>query len=356
MQFTIKNILASLALFAIVTNTMAAAAGKKATSETHAGLNWNDKLAAMNQDKQAKIGSEIQTANTNSTTLKKRTVLAAPNANSVLILSTTNGQEANTAAALGFTAVQVSPAQWATMTQSDYASYRAIILGDRFCSSVADVAAAEANVNVWSPVVKGNILIDGTDPSFHLTFGANNAGALKLQSDAISYAANNAGQTGAFINLSCYYAGSSSTRVNVLNGFGDFEVQGVSTCDGSEHIVNPQPSTPLASLTDGDLQNWFCSAHELFTSFPSDFKSFATVNDPVAGVKPYILTRTANCCEGLVSGSACCSGVNGSDVSYCLNQQIYAKINTCSGPVSHCQNYALGTSGGLLIQSSVCTA
>lgn len=311
---------------------------------------WNNFIATSN------------TTNTNAkrdlSRLSKRTLLAAPNSNSVLILSTTNGIESTVAASLGLTVVVVTPAQWATMTQSDYASYRAIILGDPTCGSVSAVAAAEANVNVWSPVVKGNILIDGTDPSFHATFGSNSAGALALTKDSLQYVAGNPTLTGAYISLSCYFAGTSAdTTVNVLSGFGTFTARGANTCDGMQHIVNPQPSTPLAPLTDANLQGWLCSVHEAITHFPSTFTPFAVYNDPIIGANtPYILIRSANCCAGLYSGSACCDGNN---VEFCVNQQeIYS--NTCGGNVPHCQNVHFGPNNGdlvingLIVQSVVC--
>src|SRR5688572_23845656 len=73
--------------------------------------------------------------------LSVATTFAIPAANdhTVLILSTsvtggTSSQEANRAAFLGLSVEIVTPTQWATMTTSDFASYRAIVLGDPNCS------------------------------------------------------------------------------------------------------------------------------------------------------------------------------------------------------------------------------
>src|SRR5712692_9327127 len=61
-------------------------------------------------------------------------------ASDVLILSTTvtngtNSLEAQAAQALGLTVNVVDPATWGGMTTTDFASYKAIVLGDPTCQS-----------------------------------------------------------------------------------------------------------------------------------------------------------------------------------------------------------------------------
>lgn len=102
----------------------------------------------------------------------------APNGNSVLILGTTIGPaspslEESKAAALGYTVVVASALDWAGMTAGDFASYKAVVLGDRSCSiggTSPDLDAALANRAVWSPVIIGNVVVIGTDPTFHSSF------------------------------------------------------------------------------------------------------------------------------------------------------------------------------------------
>src|SRR5687767_10254537 len=79
----------------------------------------------------------------------------APDANSVLILGSTEGIEQEIASALGFTVVVDSEAQWLARTTADFATFQAIILGDAFCVGYGGATApyltpAETNRAVWS--------------------------------------------------------------------------------------------------------------------------------------------------------------------------------------------------------------
>ena len=107
--------------------------------------------------------------------------LPAPDANSVLILGPTvtggaGSNEAVKAAALGFTVVVVDAATWAATTGPEFATYRAIILGDPTCVlGTTPISAAEANRATWGSVIDGNVIILGTDPTWHSTFGPGGA-------------------------------------------------------------------------------------------------------------------------------------------------------------------------------------
>ncbi len=78
--------------------------------------------------------------------------------------------EANEAAAKGFAVDVVDDATWSSMTTAQFASYRAIILGDPD-AALSSVAAAEANTATWGPAVTGNVVIIGTDPVGHASQG-----------------------------------------------------------------------------------------------------------------------------------------------------------------------------------------
>jgi hypothetical protein len=99
--------------------------------------------------------------------------IPAPDGNSVLILNATvtggaASVEAVQATALGLTPVVVDAATWAATTAAEFASYKALILGDAMCNNdVTALAPAEANRAVWSPVVTGNVITIGTDPVLH---------------------------------------------------------------------------------------------------------------------------------------------------------------------------------------------
>ncbi len=197
-----------------------------------------------------------------------RAALPAPDANSVLILASTDGGGNYTAAAVaqGFTVVSASDPQWAALTPADFAGpfrYKAIILGDPICGGTPP-AVAEANaLTVWGPAIDGPKLIIGTDEAFH--FGS---GGSQLIASGIGFVTSGTGgQTGAYISLSCYYnSAPPSTPVPLVAPFGVFTAGGAS-CHNDSHIVAVSPA--LVGLTDASLSNWFCSTHEFFNSFPS---------------------------------------------------------------------------------------
>jgi hypothetical protein len=186
----------------------------------------------------------------------------------VLILADTDGgsKYSTEATTQGFTPVVVSDAAWATYSQTDFASFRAIILGDPTCSGLptTSITAAEANSATWGAAVgTGPKLIIGTDEGFHFS-----QGGAQLISSGISFVTSDATKTGIYISLSCYYHGTTAgTPVPLLDHFGTFTVGPASSCFDDAHIVASHPA--LAGLTDTSLANWGCSVHEVFNSFPT---------------------------------------------------------------------------------------
>jgi hypothetical protein len=215
--------------------------------------------------------------------------------------------EAAKATALGMTVDVKSPDEWAAMTADEFAAYRVIILGDPACeggdpdspaAGSASVAAAEANGSVWGPVVNGNIVVNGTDPVYHVFEGGD-----VVTEKAIAFAADAEGKTGLYVSLSCYYEDAlAATPVKVLEPFGSFTVGSVG-CFNDAHVVATHPA--IAGLTDADLSNWGCSVHEAFDSWPATgpgaftvlaialgIGGFYTAPDGSVGT-PYILARGA---------------------------------------------------------------
>jgi len=217
-------------------------------------------------------------------------------ANTVLILDSTvvNGSqspEAQAAIAAGYDVEVVDTAGWSAKTTADFASYRAIVLGDPSCGSESDVQAAADTTAVWGPAIDGNVIIDGTDPVYH--------NGVELTNGAVRFAADEPGKTGAYISLSCYYDGTGPmTPVPVLDALAPdgFTVTGDLGCFDDVHIVASHPA--LAGITDEDLSGWGCSVHEAFDSWPDDFLVLAialagdsyTAPDGTVGT-PYILAR-----------------------------------------------------------------
>ena len=226
---------------------------------------------------------------------------AAP-AKKALILGTTvqdgaSSREASSARRAGFDITVVDAATWTAMTRDGFAAYDMLILGDPDCGSVDALAPAEAHPETWSAAVNGNVVVILTDPDFH---AASLSAPQKLMDNAVAYAGAQAGRTGLYASLSCYYAFAvPGTAVPALSQIGSFTVQGQGFCPDSIHIVDPG-SPVVNGLTDSDLSNWGCSAHGGFDTWPATFKVVAMVRDiPSSYVAPdgtagtpYILTNT----------------------------------------------------------------
>gem|GEM_PF-2759337 len=231
----------------------------------------------------------------------KAYAMPAPDASSVLILaeSVSGGlasNEATAATAHGLTPVVVTDADWSAMTAAEFATYRALVLGDPTCGGIGTgsyIDAAIANRVVWSSVVDGNIIVNGTDPVFHQF-----SGGYSMTDSGVAFAGDIAGKTGLYVSLSCYYHDAlPSTPVPVLDQFGAFSVTGVG-CYNNAHIVAAHPA--LAGMTDASLSNWSCSVHEAFDGFPGDFLPLVIANGVLTGAisfpdgssgPPYVLAR-----------------------------------------------------------------
>jgi hypothetical protein len=232
---------------------------------------------------------------------------AAAAATDVLILgSTVTGGtaslEAQRVSADGYTPVVVDDVTWESMTTAQFASYRAIVIGDPTCGSYDDTShltAALSNPATWGAAVNGNVLIIGTDPVFH-SGGTLTSGPGQLVAHGIDFALAQGGKVGAYIDLSCAYGVMpANTPLTLLDGIrpGGFSVDGgpSTVCYNDSHIVATHPA--LVGLTDANLSNWSCSVHEVFDTWPADYTVLAiarnfgstyTASDGTIG-SPYIL-------------------------------------------------------------------
>ena len=224
----------------------------------------------------------------------------AANDHTVLILGSTvsggtSSIEATAATAVGMTVEVVNAAGWAAKSTAEFASYRALILGDPTCGSLSSVAAAQANTAVWGPAVNGRVIIMGSDPVYH-----SGSGGGAFTTGAVQFVAGESAKTGAYVTLSCYYHGTAAhTPVPLLDAFsvGGFTARGVG-CFNDAHIVASSPA--LGGSTDTTLSNWSCSVHEAFDAWPAasfDVLAIArgigatfTASDGSTGT-PYILAR-----------------------------------------------------------------
>jgi hypothetical protein len=198
---------------------------------------------------------------------------------------------------LGLTVDLVSDATWASMTAADFASYRAIVVGDPTCGFVSPVVSA--NACLWNAQVDGNVIIISTDPVYHQA-----QGGAQLVKSGIAYAAADPTKTGAYICISCEYSSSpAGTPVTELAGFcggcpsNCFTTTGALGCFNNTHIVATHPA--LTGLTDADLANWSCSVHGVFDTWAPGFIPLAIALDPAGPFTagdgtvgyPYIVAR-----------------------------------------------------------------
>ncbi|MBK8259177.1 MAG: DNRLRE domain-containing protein [Polyangiaceae bacterium] len=223
---------------------------------------------------------------------------AQPNTVLMLYRSQAGGiaPEMSTLQAAGYNVELATPAQWTAKTQADFATYRALIFPDWPWGEQANLNTAAANAAVWSPVVNGNILIAGADPSDHPPGGTS------MTVGAVLFAAEEPGKTGLYLCLSDFYDTSpAGTPIPVLSGLGSFTLRGAS-CYDNAHKVAEHPV--LAGLTDTTLSNWACSVHETFDTYPSDYLPLAiaknitgpgmkTFPDGSFGI-PYVLAKGAS--------------------------------------------------------------
>ena len=178
--------------------------------------------------------------------------------------------EVTLAAAAGHNVTVADADTWSKMTTAQFAAYRAIVFGDPTCQETPEptLTAAQANKATWSPVVRGNMVVIGSDPIDHQSQGQAN----QLTTNAINFAASGA-VTGLYMSLSCYYFDApANTPVDVLSEFGNFQVQGQFTTpfDGCPNDVTiVAPGHPVVQgIAKAGLDNWNCSIHEAFDTFP----------------------------------------------------------------------------------------
>jgi RHS repeat-associated protein len=196
---------------------------------------------------------------------------------------------------------------WGSLTQAQFSSYSAIILGDPTCSTSASTAigAAVTDVSTWSPAITGNVVVAGASP-VAAAGGANPQGASTVTKDTVAYAlASGSGKTGLYVSLSCYYAASGSgTSVPVLGGLGTFTVGGgvAATDAGTVNVPVDDGAPAFRGLTNAGLLGWSASVQETFGSWPASYQALAVDNsatpsdftgpDGLTG-RPYVLVNNA---------------------------------------------------------------
>ncbi len=197
---------------------------------------------------------------------------------------------------LGLTAhVASTSADW--LTQLADPNYKAIVLGDPTCSGAGPTAWAEtpAAQTALATRVRGDVVLIGTDLSYHT--GVNGTSGVQLWASSIRFAVAGyaAHGTGAVISLSCYYlSAAASTPVPLLDALGAtpgaFSVQGGLPCLGNVSIIASSPAlTGLTGGSGGTLSAWGCSVHEGFNTWDPSFTPLAIATDPAV---PHTISGT----------------------------------------------------------------
>jgi hypothetical protein len=252
------------------------------------------------------LSSQLSNATGTCTTVTGGSGFGVTDNNTVLMLATTltdntgspagnlcTSVEAAQANALNFNVEIDDAAAWGAKSTANFATYRAIVLGDPDCvgPGTGPITEAESTSGTWGPAITGPVAVVGTDPEFHSIINSppQSTTATQLTENAIAYATSTSGQPGAYISLSCYYfTSAANTPVPVLAPFGSFTVQGQAAVNDTATIVAPTNAlvtTPNA-LNDTGLSHWGESMHEAFNSFPSNFTEVVHSNDRNL---PYIL-------------------------------------------------------------------
>lgn len=223
--------------------------------------------------------------------------------------------EAQQATADGFAVDVVSGSTWAAMSQADFAQYQVLIVGDPTCGLLSSSVSSSAAT--WAPVVMGtaggrtqpgNRILIGTDPVFHYTYSGR-TGAAHLIGDGIAFAGALPGRTGLYLDDTCGDWGSSPGMLDILDmlstGSGAWSENTGPPCGGSASLI--ASNSAFDELTSGDLQGWYCSIHESFPTYRSDWTPLAIATDapsqPTCGTD--VDTGLPACGEAyiLISGS-----------------------------------------------------
>ena len=244
---------------------------------------------------------------------------AGAQSGTVLILSTsvnggTSSPEAQAATADGYSVTVASPSTWDSLTEANFASYSAIVIGDPSNGSCATTVPSDAlsTAATWGPAVTGNVAVVGTAPEYAGASGTT------LIDDGIAYAVSGSG-TGLYLSLNCEYSSASSnTAVPLLVHVegGGFTVQGQSaTCpnSGTVNTLVAVANNQFAKLQSSSLGPWTspaCSVEESFDAWPSALSGLGfdaaatpvdfTASDGVTG-QPYVLVGSPPSAGTLVS-------------------------------------------------------
>lgn len=92
--------------------------------------------------------------------------VAWASAEDLLFLENRQGDEYANAVAAGYSTKVVTDDEWRTLTTADFASYKAIVIGDQYCdTNKGNLQVLTDTRSIWGPAVLGKIVIIGPSSS-----------------------------------------------------------------------------------------------------------------------------------------------------------------------------------------------
>jgi hypothetical protein len=197
--------------------------------------------------------------------------------------------EALEAIANGFEVTVVDDTTWGSMTAAQFSDYQMIVVGDPTCGFLPAVVSQNATALADAVMARsgsntkvGNRVLIGTDPVFHYSQGGN-----KLVETAIDFAGVQEGASGLYLNFTCQDAdwdgnGTPDGQDKLLplltqDAAGTWSQNRTPPCGASASLI--ANADQFATLTSANLQGWFCSVHETFPTFPTDWAPLAVATD-----------------------------------------------------------------------------
>lgn len=196
---------------------------------------------------------------------------------------------------LGYSVTIASDSQWAAMSTADFSAYGLLVIADPRCGDVFG-GTFNAQAYVWTSAVNGNVVVFGTDPSFH---AGSHSGAATFESHALALAGGVSGATGLYLSLSC----SGTDSQPVLDSLAPGLTVGTGGYFDNVTDVTAAGATAL-NITGADISGWNSSVHEYIDQWPANFTPLGIVRSTngcanlittpggVTGC-PYILSRGA---------------------------------------------------------------
>lgn len=193
----------------------------------------------------------------------------------------------------GYIAVRMPATTWAAMSLSDFRTCAAIFVPDT--DNVGSYGALTSSRNVWVQAVTGPVILSGV----HMGGHGLNGGVGRVVKGFMDYLTTTPGRTG-------FLMGTDRTETNGPTGFTNIfqvEIHSDGACDDDIRIVTPVPSylsrltQPISSggfgVTQTDLANQGCSAHNFFRSRPNGVWDVFAKDNNQTPVRDVIITRNS---------------------------------------------------------------